>query len=303
MELSRTVSCAWPLRAALGEGPVWIAREASVYFVDIKGPRVCRLNVGTGERRTWDAPAAVGFIAPLDDGGFVCGLKTGLHRFDPTTGEFRLITQVEPDRPDNRINDGCVDVRGRLWFGTMHDPETQASGALYGLDRDGELHREDDGYVVTNGPATSPDGRTLYHTDTFKSLVYAFDIDDAGRACNRRPLIRTEGSGHPDGTTVDAEGGLWIGFWGGWRVERWSPAGEKLREVALPAANVTKIAFGGPDLKDVYATTAATGLSAAEHGRQPEAGGLFAFRSEIPGLPQAELDAGLFGRAHPGSTT
>lgn len=291
MVLNGAVSCAWPLRARLGEGPVWIAREAAVYFVDIKGMRVCRLSVETGEQRTWDAPAPPGFIAPLDDGAFVCGLKTGLHRFDPRTGVFEAICEVEPAGLDNRINDGCVDVRGRLWFGTMHDPETQASGALYRMDAHGGLHRADEGYVVTNGPATSPDGRVLYHTDTFKGVIYAYDLDAEGRPSNRRPLIHTQGSGHPDGTTVDSEGCLWIGVWGGWRAERWSPQGEKLSEVALPAANVTKLALGGPDLKTAYVTTAWNGLSDEDRKAQPEAGSLFSFRTDVAGLPQAELKA------------
>lgn len=296
MELNGQVGCVWPLRAELGEGPVWIAREAAVYFVDIKGRRVCRLKPDTGERRTWAAPARVGFIAPVDDGTFVCGLKTGLHRFDPATGGFELIIAVEPDKPDNRINDGAVDTKGRLWFGTMHDPETEPSGALYRLGADGELHCEDDGYVVTNGPATSPDGRTLYHTDTFGHVVYAFDLDAEGRASNRRPLIRTQGSGHPDGTTVDSEGCLWIALWDGWRAERWSPEGEKLSEVALPCANVTKLAFGGDDLKTAYVTSAWAGLSDDDRRAQPEAGSLFSFRTEVAGLPQAELKAASLPR-------
>lgn len=291
MELNGQVECVWPLRARLGEGPVWIAHEAAVWFVDIKGPRVCRFRPETGEHMTWEAPAPVGFIAPLDDGAFVCGLKTGLHRFDPATGAFALITTVEPDQPDNRINDGCVDTRGRLWFGTMHDPETKPSGALYRLGADGKLFREDDGYVVTNGPATSPDGATLYHTDTFGHVIYAYDLDAEGRASNRRPLIHIEGSGHPDGTTVDCEGCLWIALWDGWRVERWSPEGRKLSEVALPCANVTKLALGGPDLKTAYVTTAWNGLSEEDRRAQPEAGSLFVFRTEVAGLPQAELAA------------
>jgi sugar lactone lactonase YvrE len=151
--------------------------------------------------------------------------------------------------------------------------------------------------VITNGPATSPDGRTLYHTDTLKGVVYAFDLDADGRVRGRRPLIRIEGPGQPDGTTVDAEGCLWIGVWGGWRVERWSPQGEKLGHVRVPAANVTKVAFAGPELKDVYVTTARAGLSADELEQQPGAGGLYAFRAEAQGLPQAALDADILARA------
>jgi sugar lactone lactonase YvrE len=281
----------WPLAAELGEGPIWVAREAALYFVDIKGRRIHRLRPETGEHRSWDAPSPPGFIAPLDDGGFVCGLQGGLHRFDPRTGGFDLARPVEADQPENRINDGAVDVHGRLWFGTMHDPESAPTGGLYSLGADGALTLHDHGYVVTNGPATSPDGRTLYHTDTFERVVHAFDLDAEGRPSNRRVLMRIEGPGWPDGTTVDSEGCLWVALWGGWGVERWSAQGERLGRVALPCANVTKLAFGGADLRTAYVTTARKGLSPAELDEQPQAGDLFSFRCEVAGLTGAALAA------------
>jgi sugar lactone lactonase YvrE len=145
----------------------------------------------------------------------------------------------------------------------------------------------DDGYCITNGPATSPDGRTLYHTDTLKKLIYAFDVSAAGELSNRRVFAAIEdGAGHPDGTAVDADGCVWIALFGGWGVRRYSPGGQLLETVALPVANVTKIAFGGDDLRTAYATTARKGLSAAELAAQPRAGDLFAFRVDTPGLPQ-----------------
>lgn len=284
--MSGAVDCVWPLAAELGEGPVW--HGGALWFVNIKACRIHRFDPATGEGRSWDAPSAPGFIAPAAGGGWVAGLKTGLHRFDPETGAFAHLAAIEPPGLDNRINDGFVDCEGALWFGTMHDPETDPSGALYRFDRRG-LVRFDDGIPITNGPVTSPDRRTLYHTDTLARTIHAFDLDEEGEASNRRDFLRIEaGAGHPDGSVVDSEGCLWVALWGGWGVRRYSPAGELLDFVRLPCANVTKLAFGGDDLRTAYVTTAWKGLSAAERKAQPLAGGLFSFRVEIPGLPQHE---------------
>ena len=259
------------LRSAceLGEGPVWREADGSVWFVDIKGLRIHRYDPATGAAWSWAAPAQPGFIAPRADGTWIAGLKTGLHRFDPAHGRFELMAAVEDASLDNRLNDGFVDGRGRLWFGSMHDGETNSTGALYRLDGNG-LRRMDDGYCITNGPAVSPDGRTLYHTDTLKR-VFA-QIED--------------GAGYPDGPAVDAEGCVWTGLFAGWGARRYSPRGEQIGFVKLPVANVTKIAFAGDDLKTAYATTAWKGLSPAEREKQPLAGGLFRFHVDTPGLAQ-----------------
>jgi D-xylonolactonase len=281
--------CVWPIRAELGEGPIWVAAESAIYFVDIKGPRIHRLDTATGEKTSWPAPARVGFIVPARGGGFVCGLQDGLHRFDPASGAFSRVSAIEADRPGNRINDGFVDPAGRLWFGTMDDQEREATGSLYRWTGQGEPEPYDGGYGVTNGPAISPDGRTFYHTDSRAKTIYAFDLDQDGAPSGKRVFART-GKGYPDGMAVDAEGALWVALFAGWRIDRYSPAGEVIGSVALPCANVTKLAFGGEDLRTAYATTAQANLSAEARAAQPLAGGLFRFRVDAPGLPQAVFD-------------
>jgi sugar lactone lactonase YvrE len=282
--------CVWDLKAELGEGPVWSAAERAVWFTDIKGRRIHRFDTVTGEGRSWDAPSNPGFLAPLAGGGWLAGLKTGLHRFDPATGDFTLLTTVEPHRPDNRLNDGYVDAKGRLWFGSMDDLETAPTGALYRVGADGRPVAVDWDYVITNGPAVSPDGRTLYHTDTLARLIYAFDLDEQGAVSGRRVFATIEdGAGYPDGPAVDADGCVWTGLFGGWGLRRYAPTGELLAQVRFPCANVTKPAFGGDDLKTIYATTAWKGLDAAGRDAQPLAGGLFRLAIDVPGLPQGEL--------------
>jgi sugar lactone lactonase YvrE len=281
--------CIWPLEATLGEGPVWHDASASLWFVDIKGQRVHRYTPGggaaSGRRATWEAPDQVSFLAPRTDGRFVAGLKRGLHLFDPADGSFQLLQVVEPPQLDNRTNDAHVDHLGRVWFGTMHDGESATSGALYCLDA-GTVHRRDSGYCITNGPATSPDGRTLYHVDTLQGLVYAFDLAPDGRLSGRREFVRiAAAAGWPDGLSVDSAGRVWVGLWGGWGAQSFTPGGKPDVFVRLPCANVTKVVFGGPDLCTMYFTSARKGLAPEALATQPLAGGLFAARSDVPGLP------------------
>lgn len=283
--------CVWAVGGELGEGPVWDARSRALYFVDIKGRQVHRYGE-QGERRSWPAPQQVSFIVPLAGGGFVCGLEDGLYRFCEASGAFTLLRHVERDVPSNRFNDGFVDADGNLWFGSMDDAERRPSGALYRLSGDGRLSTAERDYVITNGPAMSPDGRTLYHTDTLAKTVFQFDVQGDGGLAGKRAFVTIAGSGHPDGMAVDTEGCVWIALFGGGRIERYASSGTCLGSVAFPCSNVTKLAFGGADLRTVYATTAWKGLSAAQRAREPLAGGLFSFRSAAPGLAQHHLSAG-----------
>ena len=284
MGLNRSPICTWPLACSLGEGPLWW--QSAVWFTDIKQKQVYRFDPASGQKQNWAAPSEVGFLAPLKNGHFIAGAKTGLYDFDPADGSFALIRSVEPNRPSNRLNDGAVDGSGRLWFGSMDDDEKASSGMLYRFHR-GSLSPMDSGYIITNGPAFSPDGATLYHTDTLERRIYAFDLREDGSLANKRVFVTIEqGAGFPDGPVVDSEGCLWTGLFGGWSARRYAPDGRLLENVAFPVANITKLAFGGPNLTTVYATTARKGLDAAALAGQPEAGGLFCFEAKVPGQPQ-----------------
>lgn len=277
----------WSLGAELGEGPVWVERDQALWFVDIKRRKVHRFDP-TGGTRSWDSPDQIGFLLPSVGGGFVAGLKSGLHTFDEETGQFAPIVEVEPDLPRNRINDGTVDPLGRLWFGTMDNDETSPTGRFYRFN-DGRLG--DAGLppiTITNGPALSPDGRILYHVDTLAGLIQACDVAEDGSLGPSRPFVRIPSEeGFPDGPTVDAEGCVWIGLFFGWEARRYSPAGELLQRIRFPASNITKVAFGGPDLRTLYATSAQQGLTAEALAGQPQAGDLFAISVDVPGLPGA----------------
>lgn len=282
--MANDVECVCAVGAQLGEGPVWSASERALWFVDVKGQYIHRFEAGSATLHSWRTPATVGFAIPASHSRFICGLQLGLHTFHPDTGAFALVTRVDSDQPHNRLNDACADAHGRLWFGTMDDREQQATGRLYRFDARG-LSRQHDGYVITNGPTISPDGRTLYHVDTRQRLIYAFDLHDDGSLANRRVFVRVEQPGHPDGPTVDTQGCLWVAMFNGWSVNRYSPRGELIDRIPMPVANCTKPAFGGADLRTLYITTARKGLSAQQRAEQPLAGHLFAVRVCVPGLP------------------
>lgn len=283
------VECVCPAGAQLGEGPVWSARERAVWFVDIKGKTIHRFRENNRFLDGWRAPEEVGFVVPATKNRLICGLQSGLYFFDRNNGEFAPIVQVDSHRQRNRLNDAFVDHAGRLWFGTMDNDETDATGSLYSFDNSG-LHRRDEGYIITNGPTMSPDGQTLYHVDTMKQIIYAFEVSSRGQLSNRREFIHIDREGaYPDGVTVDANGDVWVGLFGGWGIHRYSPAGQLVQRIEFPVANCTKPMFGGEDLCTLYVTTAWKGLTSEQRAEQPLAGGLFALRVQVPGLPQHEV--------------
>ncbi len=277
---------AWELAAELGEGAVWVERDQALWFVDIKKQQVHRYDPVNNDKRTWTAPEQVGFVFPTETGGFVAGLQSGLYHFDEKSGAFDLIAQVEPDLPTNRLNDGTVDPSGRLWFGTMDNGEKAKSGAFYRFANDSVTRTNIDGIAITNGPAVSPDGKLLYAVDTLKGTIDCAEIHHDGTLGERQQFVRIDPKdGHPDGPTVDSNGYLWIALYGGWEVRRYTPRGDLVERLRFPVANITKIAFGGHDLRTIYATTARQKLTAEDIAKQPQIGDLFELRVDVPGMP------------------
>ena len=277
----------WPLAATLGEGPVWSAREGALWFVDIKAPTIHRYHPDTGAQHTWAAPAQVGWVLPAMAGGMIAGLQTGVHRFDAADGTFTPIAAPEAHLPGNRLNDATVAADGAIWFGSMDDAEAADTGRIYRIDASGWRDTGVPPVAITNGPAFSPDGATLYHHDTSGRAIWASTVADGHVTATRLFATIEDGAGYPDGPCVDAEGCLWVGLFAGWGARRYDPAGRVVATVPLPVANVTKLAFGGTDLRTAYVTTATKGLTPAERAEQPLAGALFAFDAGVAGLPGA----------------
>lgn len=267
--------------AELAEGPIWI--DGALWFVDIKAPAIYRFDPADRALKSWPAPAHVGWVLPSASGGLVAGLKTGPHRFDAETGTFEAIALVDTDLPDNRLNDAATDPQGRIFFGTMDNAETDENGRVYVLDKGTVSETGIAPITITNGPAISPCGTLLYHVDTLARKVLRYTVETDGTLDKGVTFLAFTGDeGHPDGATCDAEGNVWLGFYGGWAARCYAPDGAIRHEVRFPVANITKVAIGGPDGHTGYATSARQGLSAEELAAQPLAGDIFTFPVEVP---------------------
>ncbi|MGX7952906.1 SMP-30/gluconolactonase/LRE family protein [Tsuneonella sp. HG249] len=278
------MECIADVGAVLGEGPVWIARNEALHWLDIVSGRL--FQNAAGQTDVVEPTQTLCSIVPRAAGGFIGGSLDGIVAIG---ADFAIAPLVHPetDQPGNRFNDGKVDREGRFWAGTMDRTERAASGSLYRLDADRRCTRIDSGYTVTNGPAFSVDGRTMYHTDSGRQIIYAFELDRAGNASNRRVFAQFgEGDGYPDGMTVDAEDCLWVAFWDGWCIRRLSPTGERLQEIAVPVQRPTSCAFGGERLDKLFITSARRDFTPAELERQPQAGGLFCFEPGVTGIAE-----------------
>jgi sugar lactone lactonase YvrE len=276
-----SMTCIADVKALLGEGPSWDAAAGALTFVDIKGRRAFRWREDRGLAE-FDTPFRIGSLIPRASGGYISGTDRGIAAVNLDLERFELLFDPEEDRETNRFNDAKVDRSGRLFAGTMDDEETLASGAFYRIDKTMACTRVDDGFRVTNGPAFSPDGKVMYANDSALQVTYRYDLTPDGTPLNRRELARYgEGEGYPDGMTVDSEGCLWIAFWDGWCLRRLSPEGERMEELRVPVSKPTSCTFGGPNLDQLFITSARVGLSDSELSTQPSAGGLF---MAVPGV-------------------
>ena len=269
-------------RADLGEGPLWDARSGELMWVDIMAGLVHRFDPESGTDRAFDVKQPVGAIVTRAAGGHVLAMRDGFALWDGET--TTLVAPIEPQRREIRMNDGAVDSRGRFWAGTMHIDNRRGEGALYCLDESGAAQVMLSGVTISNGIAWSLDETTMYYVDTPTQGIDAFDFDvETGAITDRRRIVKIDPeSGSPDGLVVDAEGCIWLALWDGWEVRRYDPDGKHIGTVAVPAARVTKPAFGGPDLTDMFITTAAP---EKPNPSQPYAGGLFHVRPGVAGLP------------------
>lgn len=270
----------------LGEGPWWDARTETLLWVDIDGRRLARYDPASGRMVTRDLDQRASAVMGRATGGLALVMEDGLWVTDTDAGPVRRIAGIEPDDPLTRMNDASCDRLGRLWVGSMAHSARPGAGALYRVDLDGSVERVLVDVTISNGIDWSPDDRHMYFIDSATRRVDVLDYDLAtGCPTGRRALIELpEGTGLPDGMTVDAEGYLWVALWDGWSVRRYSPSGDLDRIVWLPVARVTSCAFGGPNLSDLYITSASAGLSASELARQPLAGGLFVVQPGVRGL-------------------
>lgn len=291
-------TCLWSAGASLGESPLWDPHQQCLYWLDIKNCLLHQLVWRTGQQCSWPLAEMVTSLAlTAVPGRLLASCRHRLAWLCVDAGAAsapRLAPVINLDQQcltreprTNRFNDAKVDPLGRLWAGTMDDGEQADSGHLYRVHQ-GEVTRVDSGYCITNGPTFSPGGDILYHTSTTARTTFAFDVADNGELANKRVFYRMpDAQGYPDGMTTDSEGCIWLCHFFGGQLTRLSPAGEVLARVPMPVSNITSCCFGGPHRDILFITTARWALTTAQRTAEPLAGGLFAFKPGVTGLPAA----------------
>ncbi|MDB2327388.1 MAG: SMP-30/gluconolactonase/LRE family protein [Verrucomicrobiales bacterium] len=273
--------------AKLGEGPCWHEDEGVLYWVDILGKRLHRHDPSGKLTRYWQLPEMVGTVAPRASGGLLLALQSGLAFFDPENGELDRLPIIDAN-PRTRFNDGKCDPQGRFWFGSMDIEEKENLGILYSMDLDGKVKAWIENIGVSNGMTWSPDGKTMYYIDSPTRRLDTFDFDSSnGSITNRRNLVTfDEEEGFPDGMTRDSEGYLWIAHWAGGCISKRCPAsGERLARIPTHAYQTSACCFGGPELIDLYITSAQVDLTESQQATFPQSGHLFKKTLETPGSP------------------
>ena len=270
----------------LGEGPVWDPEGQCLWWVDIRRPAVRRFDWRTNQTDTFPMPEMVGSLALRAERGMLLALKSALVFWDCDTGGIVRVADPEADRPDQRFNDGKCDPRGRFYAGTMSDSTREPLGTLYRFD--GRSCMPVRGSItVPNSLAWSPDGRTMYFSDSWTREIGAFSYDpDEGTMGERHVFARIDPPAVPDGATVDSQGHLWCALYNGWRIARFAPDGTLSSSIDLPVQCPTSCQFGGPDLTRLFVTTASQRLTPDELAKQPLAGALLLLDVGARGLPE-----------------
>lgn len=277
-------------RNAVGESPVWVPEENALYWVDIPSGGLQCWNAGTGQLKGWETPEMLACIARHQDGGWIAGMESGffrLHPFDDGSLDSELCASVEHARTDMRLNDGRCDRQGRFWAGSMvlNMGLNAAEGTLYRYTSGAAPHAQLDGFITLNGLAFSPDGRTMYASDSHPLVqqIWAFDYDiDTGTPSNRRVFVDMHKHlGRPDGAAVDADGCYWICANDAGLIHRFSPDGRLDRSLTVPVKKPTMCAFGGSRLDTLFVTSIRD-----DQSEQSLSGGVFALNPGVVGLPE-----------------
>lgn len=277
----------------LGESPIWLADRSRLVWVDIRLGLLHTLDPVTRDRTTEQFSIPLGFVLPRRNGGLVVGVGLSIVLVDPD-GSRRTLLEIDEPTPGNRFNDARCDPRGRLWAGTISippvigGPRVEGSCALYRIESDGAAEAVVEGLTVSNGLGWLDEGRTLLHTDTHTCLVTRYTVDaETGRVSEPTPWVEIDpADGVPDGMAIDSEDCVWMALFSGGEVRRYSPTGEILARYSLPISGVTCPTFGGPDLRDLYLTSATLFLTPEEIARQRIAGSLLRARPGVVGRPE-----------------
>lgn len=281
-------------RCELGEGPVYDDRRNVLWYCDIVGKTIHCCDLHSGETRSWTMPSEVGSLGLADSGKLVVALRDEVGLFDPEDGSYDWLAHIEADRPETRLNDGKVGPDGAFWVGTMDDreqPEKEPIGSLYRIDASGYVERKVDGIKVSNGLAFSPDGRTMFHSDSRGPWIERWEFDpETGAISGRRRIAELdEETGRPDGAATDSEGCYWSAGVSAGRLNRFSPDGELIAFYPVPVVAPTMPCFGGPGLNRLFVTSLRVGRDSARLAELPLTGTVIVADSPVTGSPVSRL--------------
>ena len=280
------LECIWKSKSTLGEGTLWVPTLNSIFFVDIKKKKILILNINTKERKILKVNKEIGFIVYVKKNIFILGLKSELRIVDLKKIKTLSSINIELNIPNNRINDGKIDPNGRLWFGTMDNLETKMSGSLYCLDNCLKLHKVDEKYFITNGPAFI-NKKNFYHTDSKKRVIYKIKINNKFQIVKKNVFIKfNKKEGFPDGMTTDIKNNLWVCHYHGAAISVYDLKGNKIHKVKFPVKNITNCTFGGYRNNELFVSTARKGMNAKEIKKYPLSGGLFKVKTNLEGKKQ-----------------
>lgn len=275
--------CIWKSKALLGESTLWVPFLNSIFFVDIKKRNILILNTKTSKKKILKVDKEIGFISHVKRNIFILGLKSELRIVDLKNKKILSSISVELNKLNNRINDGKIDPKGRLWFGTMDNSEKKQSGSLYCLDNHLRLHKVDDKYFITNGPAFL-NKNNFYHTDSRKRIIYKIKINNKLKILKKTVFLKfSEIDGSPDGMTTDSKNNLWVCHYRGAKISVYNIKGNKIHQINLPAKNITNCTFGGYNKNELFISTALKGMNNKDLKKYPLSGSLFMTKTNLKG--------------------
>ena len=274
----------WKLNSILGEGTLWVKEHNSIYFVDIKKKRIHILNIKNQKRKTIHLNKQIGFLAHIKKNIFILGLERELRIIDLKSKKIIKSIKIENNLPKNRINDGKTDHKGRLWFGTMDNPERSIKkGSLYCLDENLNLRKVDSNYFITNGPAFLDDNN-FYHTDSRRRVIYKIKINKSFKIIKKKIFVKLKtDEGSPDGMTLDNKKNLWVCHFNGACISVFDKKGKKIHKVNFPAKNITNCTFGGKNNKELFVSSATKSMLRKDYKKYRFSGSFFSIKTNMSG--------------------
>ena len=273
----------WKAKTLLGEGTLWVPSQNSIFFVDIKKKKILKYNIKTKVKKIINVDKEIGFLTHIKKNIFLLGLKSELRIVDLKKKKIFKSIKIENDKPLNRLNDGKIDSKGRLWFGTMDNLESKRSGSLYCLDNYFRLHKIDDNYFITNGPAFL-DQNNFYHADTRRRIIYKIKINNQLKILKKNIFLKfNEMEGFPDGMTTDTYNNLWVCHYNGGCISVYDLKSNKIHKISIPAKNITNCSFGGSGNNELFISTARKDMKEHEIKKYPLSGSLFKVKTNLKG--------------------